>query len=350
MKKFILVFLSLIIGIGLFIFVLNKFGWQNIWQALTILTFWQFLLILILILMGFLIAVVRWQVIMKSQIKEKIPFRTALKARTIGFALSYLTPSAYFGGEPLRAMVLHEESGLDLSKNIFSIIVDKAIDMTIGAVLMLIGLVYILVHFKLPLMINLMIISVLIVWFGLGYFFYSRALKRKGFFTTLINFFWLHRVKKIRKFTGNIQDVEKLISDFFLRKPKYLISAILLAFISRCFQFGSAWLIIYFLQVHISIFQLLGLMALFAVVMFFPVPGAFGIHEASQAIFFGLFALGGYNGIAFSLILRAYHLTGAVAGLILLLFFQIKMWKNKALKKLDRFGKKINKWVVDEEA
>ncbi|MFH1611980.1 MAG: lysylphosphatidylglycerol synthase transmembrane domain-containing protein [bacterium] len=341
MKKFILVLLSLIAGVALFVFVLQKFGWQEIIKAVLVLPWWQFFTIPLLILSGFLIAVVRWRVVLQSQTKERITFLTTLRARTVGFAISYLTPSAYFGGEALRAVILNEDSNVNLSTNIFSIIVDKAIDMTIGAFLMLIGLIYILIHFRLPAWITYLILLVVIFWIGMGYFFYSRTLKKKGFFTSLINFFWLNRVKSVNKLTSNIQDVETTISDFFLHKPKYLISTILLGFTSRCFQFGAAWLIIYSLQVRVSIFQLLGFMALFSVMLFVPVPGAFGLHEASQALFFGLFGLGGYNGIAFSLILRAYHLVGVVIGLLILLIFQIGIWKNKALKKLDRFGRKI---------
>lgn len=348
MKKFILITLSLVAGFILFIFTLQKFGWQQIARNLTILSWWQFLIILVLMLTGFIIAAFRLRIVLKSQTEEKISFWVVLKAKTVEYALSYLTPVANFGGEIMGVIYLNEENEIRSSINIFSVVVDKAIDMTIGAALMLIGLIYILINFKLPLGINLAILSILIFWLGLGYFFYSRAFRNKGFFTTVINFFWLHQIEHINKFTGSIQEVEKLISDFFIHKPKYLIQAIVLSLISKCFQISALWLIIYFLRVHISIFQVLCFMSLLSVAFFFPIPAGLGIGETLQALGFNLFGLGGHNGIAFILILRGYQLAGVSVGLIILLIFQIKAWKKKTLEKLGKLGEQFEELTSEE--
>lgn len=348
MKKFIIITLSFIAGLALFVYTLQKFGWQKIVSNLTILSWQQFLIVLVLMLAGFIIAVFRLRTVLRSQAQEEISFLTILKAKTVEYALSYLTPVANFGGEIMGVIYLNEESSIRSSINIFSVVVDKAIDMTIGAMLMLIGLVYILFNFKLPMGVNLAILSVLIFWLGLGYFFYSRALKNKGFFTSLINLFWLHQIEHINKFTGSIQEVEKLISDFFIHKPRYLIQAIILSLISKCFQISALWLIIYFLKVHISVFQVLGFMSLLSVAFFSPIPAGLGIGETLEALGFNLFGFGGHNGIAFILILRAYQLTGVLIGLMILFFFQIKTWKKKALEKLKGLGERLDKLISEE--
>ncbi|MFC1700767.1 lysylphosphatidylglycerol synthase transmembrane domain-containing protein [Patescibacteria group bacterium] len=347
MKKFLLVFLSLVLGIIFFVFALQKFSWEQIWNSANILSWWQFLLVMFLFLISFLISIFRWKFIISSRSKEKVFFWTALKARVVGFTLSYLTPSVYFGGEALRGMILNEESNLDWTTNIFSIIVDKAIDMTVGAMIMLFGLAYILIYFNLPNWLNLIIWSVVFIWLVSGYLFYSRAFRGKGFFTSLINFFWLNRVGKVKKLSSNIQDIEHSIYEF-VHNTRYLISAFVLAFAGRMFYLCAAWLIITFLQVKVNIFQVLGFMAVTAIMYFVPVPGSLGIHETSQAIFFNLFGLGGYNGVAFTLIIRVLQIIGVIIGLSFLFLFQIKVWKHKAFGGLNRFGKKINDMTSDD--
>ena len=103
----------------------------------------------------------------------------------------------------------------------------------------------------------------------------------------------------------------------------------------------GVWLIITFLKVHVNVLQVLGFMAVTSVMYFLPVPGSLGIHETAQAIFFNLFGLGGYNGIAFTLILRTLQLIGVAAGLFFLLIFQIKVWRKKFFSGLDKIGKKL---------
>lgn len=342
MKKFLLVFLSLLFGVVFFVFTVQKFSWEQIWKSANILSWWQFLLVMLFFLIAFFISIIRWKFIISSQSPEKVSFWTAIKARTVGFTLSYLTPSVYFGGEALRGVMLNDESKVDWTTNIFSIIVDKAVDMTVGALIMLFGLAYILIYFNLPNWLNWTIWSVVLIWMVIGYLFYSRAFRGQGFFSSLINFFWLNRVDKVQKLSSNIQDIEESISRFF-RRPGYVVSTILFAFVGRMFQLGAAWLIISFLQIRVNIFQVLGFMAITSIMYFVPVPGSLGIHETSQAIFFNLFGLGGYNGVAFTLIIRLLQLMGVVIGLFFLLLFQIKIWRRKFFGGLGKIGKKIDK-------
>lgn len=342
MKKYLFIFLSLVLGAFFFVFALRKFGWQEVWRAANILSWWQFLVVLLLILAGFLVSVWHWKVVIKSQTSESVSFWSALKARSVGFAMCYLTPSVYFGGEAMQAIILNSESKISWTHNIFSIIVDKAIDMTVGMLVMIFGLIYIFVYFSLPVWLNWTIGAVVAIWIGFAYFFYSRAFRQQGFITSIIKFFWLDRVKKVDKFSENIQEVEQLISDFFLHKPGYFASVVVLAFFRRFFILSGFWLTIHFLKVQVNVFQVLGFMAVTSVMYFLPVPGSLGIHEAAHAIFFNLFGLGGYNGVAFTLILRVLELMGMAVGLFFLLIFQIKVWKNNFWSKLKKIGRKLS--------
>jgi uncharacterized protein (TIRG00374 family) len=343
MKRFIFISLSLILGVALFIFVLQQVGWLAVRENLALLTTGQILLVALVSLTGFLFSVFRWRFILRSQAKSRLAFGQLLKARAAGFSLSYLTPTVYFGGEPVRALVFKEETKIDWNKNIFSVIVDKALELTINALVILIGVIYLFLYFNLPAWLKIILISVLFFCLWAIYFFYSRSLRKKGrgFLTDLIDFFWLDKIKKIRGISGDIKKIEEYIYDFFSHQPKHLIGAIFFALLSRLFSVSAAWLIVIFLGAQITLTQFLGFIALTAAIYFVPIPGALGIHEASQAVIFSLFGLGDYRGTAFSLILRMIHLSGVMIGLIILAYFQIKMWGQLTIRFLDKLGKKL---------
>ena len=341
MKRFIFVFGFLAFGITLFIFILSKVGWQEIWQNLIILSLPRFLFILGIALAGFLFHVFRWQIILKSQSVKKISFKKLVQARAIGFALCYLTPSAYFGGEPLWAIFLAEETNLDWNKNIFSIIIDKALELTTNALFILFGIIYLLIFFDLPSWLDYFLIFFIFFCIGISYFFYSRAFRKKGFFSTIIDMFWLKNFKHVKGMVGDIKEIEGHISNFFKKQPRYFIESIIFSIFGRFFIILSIWLIISSLGIQLNLFQVLGVIALSAAIYFVPIPGSLGAHETAQFAIFSVLGLAGSVGIAFSLILRMVHLIGTGIGLLMLLHFQIKRWGRTIIKSLDKFGQKI---------
>jgi len=339
MKKFIFFFFSTVFGVSLFIFVLKRVGWSEIWAALNILSGWQFFLIIFILSLGFLLCVWRWKIILHSQGYFKIPLTVLLRSKIVGFTLSYLTPAIYFGGEPLRALMLKEENGLDWEANITSIIIDKVLELTINGLIILTGLIYILTYFTLPSWLSWLLIGILFFCLGLAYFFYSRTIKKRGFFTSIINFFNLYQIEKIKGIQSNLQTIEKYLANFFSHQPRYLMTGLGLSLVGRGLSIVGAWLIIHFLGVEIGLITLLVFMALLYAVFFIPIPGSLGSQEASQALVFTLFGLGAHTGIAWILILRVIHLIGVAIGLLVLTHFQIKIWGRKIVGWLERLGK-----------
>lgn len=338
-KRFVFVFLSLIFGIAVFIFALQKVGWQEVWRSFNILSWWQFLLVLLIALISFLFSSLAWRIILRTHRKKDFSLIKVLRAKLVGFSLDYLTPSAYVGGEPVRAILIKEEENIDFKEGIASVIVNKILELTIDLVFIIVGIVYLFIYFSLPQWLNLILISLLILILASSFFFYSRTFKKKGFLSALINLFGFDKSKKMQGVASNIQEVEDLISDFFVHHPKDLIKTSIYSFVSRSLFILCFWLIIFFLNARVNLFQLLGFFALTAVVYFIPIPGALGIHEASQAIIFGLFKLGSRTGIAFSLIWRAVSLIIVTIGLVVLIHFQVKLWRKKINGTLGKIGR-----------
>ncbi|MCD6283709.1 flippase-like domain-containing protein [bacterium] len=346
MRKISLYFFSLI-GIILFILLIKRIGWCEIKDAIYSLSLWKFFVVCLLMFFAFVLSVYKWKVVLGA-FRVKAPFKALLVSRTVGFALSYLTPGIYFGGEPLRAMILKEEINLDWGYNIASIIIDKTLEATINGVVILIGIIYILTHFTLPVWLFKALVFTLFFCVGLLYFFYYKTIHKSGFFTSIIRFFNINKIKELKGIHENLRNIEGYLEDFFCHKKEHLVSAATIGVCAQIINLISFYLIIYFLGARIDIITLISFISLLYAAFFVPIPACLGAQEGSQAIAFSLFNLSVHLGIAFTLISRAIYLMGVVIGLLLLLYFQIKIWGRRIFANISNWGKIIVDAIINK--
>jgi glycosyltransferase 2 family protein len=136
-NKKIFQYTSLIVGTILFIFALKYTGMDNILTSLKIVNkkaFFFYLLISISIFFGF---VFRWYLIIKCH-NYNISLFKLFNYRVAGFAISYLTPSARVGGEPIRTYFLVKNK-IPFEKAMSSVVIDKSLELTANAVMTVIG-------------------------------------------------------------------------------------------------------------------------------------------------------------------------------------------------------------------
>lgn len=339
MKKNIFISVSLILGGIIFYATMRQVGWGEVWRAANILSWKQMLLVLAIFISSIIFSGLCDKVILKTMTRKKIQFLKVVRANLVEFAVSYLTPSAYLGGEPFKAILIKEEIGIDLKTSIVAVVVEKVFRLTADIFFVIVGAIYLFVYFQLPEWLNWFLLSILVLFSGLIFFFYYRAYRNKGFLTPLINVFGFEKDSRFGEIAGHIQEIEDLVSKFFTRHSDRLFSVITLSLISRLLMLFSLWLIILFLGVKISLIKIFGFYALTVVVYLVPIPGALGIQEISQAIIFGIFGFKSSVGIAFSLIYRLVCLFGVFVGLLVLLHFQLRVWKDKAINFLGKIGK-----------
>ena len=128
-KKIILFFLFLFLGIGLLIWVTNFIGWQEIKSAFLIFAGWQGAIILLLTGAMLFFGLWKWQVILKSQ-GYVLPLRKMAGPYLAGFSLVYLFPMIIFGGEIFKGYILKEKFSIPWKNGITSIIIDKILEAT----------------------------------------------------------------------------------------------------------------------------------------------------------------------------------------------------------------------------
>lgn len=116
----------LLLGLGAFALLVALSGPREIWQAARRLPLWALAALLGLELLGLTFWAGSWGVLLRAA-GVRVPFGTAWAAALAGFAVSYLTPVAYLGGEPVRGWIVVRRSGADPATVAGTLVWDRVI-------------------------------------------------------------------------------------------------------------------------------------------------------------------------------------------------------------------------------
>lgn len=334
-KKIFLLFLSLFTGIGLFIFVLNKIGLKEIFNILSIFSFWKGLIIFLFLLLEMTILTWRWSIILKSQ-GYKASFKKLFIAKIVGFSVNFITPILYTGGEPARAYVLEKETKIPFADGMTSIIIDEIQDIVCGSLLFMLSLLFLIINFKIPQYIlvplTLIISGALAFWI----YFYINIRKNQGFFTSIINFLKLNKLSFFKNNKDSIIKSENEIINFFKYKEKAFFSTFLITALSLIMSLGNCKLILYFLNYNLSLKEIVFIKILFIIAYLIPIPAALGSLEGIGAVVFIILGLNAGAGITYALVVRIFYVIIAGMGMIFLSHFGVKLTKFFLNKDLDK--------------
>jgi len=116
--------LSGIIGFGLLSGVLYFVGWRAILAEMYALGAAGILAVIGNVLLAMATWIFCWWIVLYSY-GIRIPFRRIVGARMSGYAVSYLTPTLYFGGEPFRALLITDSTAAPTTRIFATIIVER---------------------------------------------------------------------------------------------------------------------------------------------------------------------------------------------------------------------------------
>jgi len=347
MKKIIILLAFLVLGIILFAVAIEKIGVENLLAILLALAWWKILAIVGMTLLVILVSVLRWRVIIRG-LGIEIGWKKVISAWIVGATFSYLTPVVFFGGEPLRAYFLKNNSEIPWSKNVASIVSDKALELMTNLVIMILGVSFLFSQVHLPFKIKLITILIITGLLGMGCFFLYKIFKKKkerGFFSSILKTLGVDGFKKIKKINGGIRETEEEISYFFKNCKKALLASIALSLVKGGLMITRYWVIILCLGGIVGFKETLAIVGTTFLIYFLPIPGALGIHEVSQAFIFELFGLGVSLGIASSVTLRCTELLMALVGIIMLVVFGWGILRSKLAKTTNKISSKVKSYI-----
>ena len=316
MKKVLIFFGLLSLGVAVFVYVIAQTGLENILEMLTKVTILQVALYLTVSLVNFSFFTIRWWLILRSH-GHKVPFRMLYFYRMVGYSVSYLTPVAQSGGEPFRIYFLNERHKISLKESASSVVIDKVFE--ISALLFFIGCGIFYVIFKgfFPPKMEIILLLFLLIALYLLYIFYKKTLNNSGFFSSIFRFFRLSKIGKIKHLEAKIIHTERFISKFFNKSPRYMVPlCVALSILTVSVTVFEHWLLTTFLGLNLPLSAVFLIATLPSIAYIIPVPGGFGLLEGGQSSVFALLALNPVIAVALVLLIRVRDLLFVIIGLI----------------------------------
>ncbi|HRY90846.1 MAG TPA: lysylphosphatidylglycerol synthase transmembrane domain-containing protein [Candidatus Gracilibacteria bacterium] len=308
------VFLTL--GIALFVGMIINTGVDKIWGTLSQFSLLKFLVFLAVSTLNFVLYTLRWDIILKKIHGQphQIRFFRLFLHRMSGFALSYLTPSAQTGGEPLRIMLL-EHDNIPTKTATSSVIIDKALEFAALFVFIGIGMLMAIFDGSLPQATRTVFTILLVVILLVIFWFYYSSLKNIGVFSSILRITRLNRFARVKKLEEKMMAVESQMADFYKHHLKTFIILIVISLIISSFLLLEHYLVARFMGVNLTFFQTFLASTIPYIAYVIPVPGGLGLLEGGHA---AIFAALGVNINAFVLvfIIRMRDLVFVLAGLV----------------------------------
>jgi len=333
MKKFLLFLFSLLIGIGLFIWIIKTVGWQEIKRAFLVFTGWQGLVIFGLTLLVMLIGSRKWKEILKGE-EVNLPFRDLFKLYLAGFSVMFLAPVMFLGGEIFRAYILKNKNSIPWSKGVASVIIDRILDWTVNLVTIFFGVLIFLSIIGLPPKNLIIIFGGVFLFFVLGIsFFYFKTFKRESMAKLILRSFGLEKFNH----ANSVLEIEKEIFNFFKLKKISMWKSFVLSFLMAGVMYLQAFILISFLGKKIGALSALSILGFIYAASMIPIPTALGSHEAIQTFAFNSLGLGASTATAFTMIIRGAELIVAFAGVVILFQLGIILLRKALFKKLNNF-------------
>jgi len=247
--------------------------------------------------------------------------------RAAGEAVNAITPTAYFGGEPVKAWLLNRR-GIPLARGLASVIVSKTALILTQGLFVLLGLLVALGRWRtivplwaaagIGILLALLTAALLI------------GLQRSGLFMVLLNLSrrLSGRDAFLASWEREVIALDGFLREFYDRRPvEFLICCVLhfLGWVVGCLEvYLTMWLLgePVGLATAFSIESLSGVAKLAALI----VPASLGVQEGGQVLIFAAFGLSAPVAMAFSLLRRGREFLWIGFGLIVLLQGQALRW------------------------
>ncbi len=328
MKKILLFLSSLLVGIVLFIWIGKTVGWQEIRNAFLAFTGWQGIAIFLLTLLVMSISNWKWLEILRGE-GVKMSFRGLFRPYLAGFAVMFLAPVLFWGGEIFRGYILKKKYSVPWTKGMPSIIIDRILEWTANLTIIFLGVLIFLVMIDLPPAKLGIIFSCTFLLFAIGIsYFYLKVFKRESIVKLIF------RIPGLKKLEGDsaILKAENEIFHFFKYKKKALAKAFGLAFLRTGAGYLRAWFLILFLGKEVSLAPVLSILSFNYLAMMIPIPAALGSHEAIQIFAFNALGLDASTATAFTMLIRGAELIFALIGVVILFRLGVVILKNTLFK------------------
>jgi uncharacterized protein (TIRG00374 family) len=279
------------------------------------------LVILLPSLLMYLLEAYGWRLTLRSQ-AAAVSFWRLLVIRTAGEVVNMTTPTAYVGGEPLKAVLL-KSHGVPMIEALASVITAKT-TMTVAQVLFIllgIGLAFGIVGTSASGGSNSALLAALV---GVGLLLFGIALfvmvQRIGLFLGLLNVLrWCRiRIPYLEVREEKLRELDRTILDFYTHDRRAFLLSIGFFFLGWMAEALEVYVILYYIggpAVSPLSAIAIGALSVFIKGGTFFIPGSLGAQEGGNLLVLVAFGYSDVTGITFALLRRVRELAWIAIGL-----------------------------------
>ena len=313
--------LFLFVGLLTLVLIVWHIGPGQIFDAAAQLGPIALLVMLIPSIIMYVVEAYGWKVTLGPSAKG-IPFWRVLAIRTAGEVVNMTTPTAYVGGEPLKAYLLKKQN-VPIVEGLASVIIAKT-TMTIAEVL------FILLGIALAVWllggndssgqtVAAALVSVGLLAFGTAAFVF---VQRRGLFTWLLEFLRKIRLRitYLEAREEQLRSLDRTILAFYRDNRPAFYSSTGLFFLGWMAEALEVYVIIYYLggpAMALSAISI-GALSVFIKGGTFFIPGSLGAQDGGNMLLLSIFGYSDVTGITFALLRRFRELVWIGVGLLCL--------------------------------
>ncbi len=337
MWKRILTAVSLLVGLALFAFVIDRFGGlRKTVESLREFGWPGLAAYLATAAMTCVAPALAWTILMRGE-GIRASFWTAIKANFMGFPVNFIAPTMFLGAEPLKMLYVSRSTGEPKRRILATIVVAKFQE--IGALLfvMIVAAAISVWRIRLTRDQGVLLVgsmALLAVVFGFALYAFAGNLRPT---VRAINF--LARVKRWRRRLARLrtraEEMEAVIHRFFNQQLRTFLAAQAVTLLSAVSILLRPWIFFYFLPQRelLGTEQLCGIYLATNVINSLPhTPGALGTFEIGMVAAFALVGLPTDQAAPYAVVNRAADLFFIVLGIWLIFHYGLSAVARRVAK------------------
>jgi uncharacterized protein (TIRG00374 family) len=332
----VLKLIFLIVGLAALVGIVLHIGLEPILQTVSQLGLLHLGLILLPMIVVYGLEALGWQLTLGSHAR-KVGFMRVFAIRMAGETVNVTTPTAYVGGEPLKAYLL-KRYGVPMVDGLASVITAKT-TMTLAQVLFILlglALAFWIIgdagHYWVA-----MLVSGGVLAFGVGLFV---LLQRHGIGMGCLGILRVCgiRLTFLEKREPQLKELDGTIRGFYSQRQQTFYAALAIFFLAWLTETLEVYAILYYLDVNIDVWTAISIAALTVFIKggTFFIPGSLGAQEGGYTLLLMSFGYSEVTGITFALIRRLREILWILFGLVCLMLLKNQDGVSKPMSSLEQ--------------
>ncbi len=282
-----------------------------------------------------LLHTVQWQLILREAGIARAFWKT-FRARISGSALTYLTPSVLFGGEPVRA-TLYKDAAMSYERLYASIALDKYVELVTKLPCITVGIAFLIILVHRGILLIAISSALLLVFFGVFIFLMGKLFTSEQFILKL----FARLARPLERLNPRLRErVIHVIKEFstdlhaIIRRRKIFNFALLTGIVIASIEVLQTWYILGVLgqgTLEQSFVIYATVLVQHAVAI---LPGNLGSMEATHLFIFNVLGLGSTRSFVYTIILRLGQLSMVLLGILNILVRRIEKLRARRVERL----------------